>query len=108
MTTTMSRPVIPGFAGEVELFASEHGMTDTLYAIYEEATRIFHAAQSVRVELYTDHEDSRWVSVFFVIVGWPLSIEETRSVDQVWRRKLSALIPRDTDWSIGHAIEWLE
>ena len=87
MTTTMSRPVIPGFAGEVEHFAAQHGMTDTLYAIYDEATRIFHTARSVRVELYTDHEDSRWVSVFFVIEGWPLSVEETRSVNKEWHRK---------------------
>ena len=108
MTTTMSRPVIRGFSGEVEDFAAEHGMTDALFAIYQEATRIFHAAQGVRVELYTDHEDSSWVSVFFVIEGWPLNPEQTQPFDKEWYQALNTLIPRDTVWSIGHYLEWTE
>lgn len=108
MAMTLSHPTIPGFSGEVEQFAAAHEMTEALQAIYEATTRLFSAARGVRVELYTDHEDDDWVSVFFVIEGWPLSWEATKPLDREWYRVLASLIPPGVVWSIGHTIEWLE
>lgn len=107
MTTTLTQPTIPGFSGEVEQFAAEHGMTETLFGLYEAANRIFHQASGVRLELYEDPEDSTWISVYFVIEGWP-SHCDTRPYDDEWYRAVSELRPQNTVWSIGHTFEWAE
>lgn len=108
MTTTMTNQVIPGFSGEVEQFVAEHGITEAIYSIYEVTQRLFRQSKQVRVELYADHEDSSWVSVFFVIEGWPLNFAQTGSIDEAWFRETHPLIPPDWFWRIGHQIEWRE
>ena len=108
MSTTLARPVIPGFAGEVEQFAAEHGITDAVLAIFDVTRRIFHQAQEVRVELYVDHDDESWVSVYFKIVDWPLSIEESQEIKAAWYRETQALIPFDWSWRLGLRIKWRE
>ena len=106
MTTTLTQPMIPGFAGEVEQFAAEHGMTETLFGLYEAANRIFHQASGVRLELYEDPEDSTWISVYYVIEGWAESVEVTLKSNDEWYQELHDHIPPNTDWSIGHTLEW--
>lgn len=106
MTTTLTCPTIPGFSGEVEQFVAEHGITDAVLSIYEVTCRLFHLAPQVRVELYVDHEDSNWVSLYFVIEDWPLPWEQTRATDQAWYRETHALVPPDWFWRLGHRIEW--
>lgn len=106
MTTTLSRPTIPGFAGAVEQFVAEHGIGDAVFNIYEVTCRLFPLAKQVHVELYVDHEDANWVSLFFVIEDWPLSWEQTREIDDAWFRETHSLIPFDWHWRLGHQIEW--
>ena len=108
MPTTLALPVIPGFAGEVEQFAAEHGITDAVFAIFDVTRRIFHQAKQVRVESYVDHDDESWDSVYFKIVDWPLSVEATQGIDDAWYRETHDLIPFDLAWRIGHRIEWRE
>lgn len=108
MTTTLSRPTIPGFDGEVEQFVTEHGIADAVFNIYEVTSRCFQRSPRIRVELYVDHEDSSWVSLYFVIEDWPLDWEHTRAIDEAWLRETHSLIPFDWHWRMGHRIDWRE
>ena len=106
MTTTLTQPTIPGFAGDVEQFATEHGIINAIVAIHEVTQRIFDQARDIRVELYVDHEDPSWISVYFVIEDWPLPYEATQAIDKSWFRETQPLIPPDWAWRMGHRIEW--
>lgn len=108
MTAAISDRQIPGFVGEIEQFVTEHGITDAVFNIYEVTCRHFHLSSRIRVELYVDHEDSSWVSLYFVIEDWPLDWEHTKDIDQAWSRETHPLIPFDWHWRLGHRIEWRE
>ena len=68
MPAALSPPQIDGF-DDVESFAAEHGLTDTLFAAYEILDRLYSTTQSIRVELYDDPEDPDWKPIFFVVMG---------------------------------------
>ncbi len=37
MSTTLTHPMIPGFAGDVERFTAEQGLTETVFSLYAES-----------------------------------------------------------------------
>ena len=100
MTATLLQPVVEGFA-DVEQFASEQGMLDSLRVVYDITTRLFPMAQQIRVELYVDPEDSH-ESLYFVISGANLSGPSAVHLDLEWNRQVCQAVNPDHLWRIGH------
>lgn len=108
MTMTIAQPRIEGFAGDVEQFALEHGITEIVFAIYDVAWRLFPMAQRVRVLLGEDYEDSTWRHVDFVIEGLTISPNEAYAIDSHWIDEVSPVCPAEHAWLFTHDLRFSE
>lgn len=108
MPAIVDRPPIVGFAGAVEQFAEEHGITDVVFAIYEVATRLFPMASGIRGELGEDCEDSSWRHVDFVIDGLTISPAEAYAIDERWTAEVAPVCPAEHAWLFTHDLRFAE
>ncbi len=106
MNTTIARPPITGFAGEVEQFADEHGIIDIVFAIHEVASRLFPMASGIHVELGEDYEDSSWRHVDFVIEGLTISPAEAYAIDERWTAEVAPVCPAEHAWLFTHDLRF--
>ena len=104
--TTLSRPVISGFVGEVEQFASEHGITEIVFAMYAAAWRLFPMAGQIRVQLGEDYEDSSWRHIDFEIEQLTISETEAYLLDRQWLEKVFSLCPAEHAWLFTHRLSF--
>ncbi len=108
MTTAISRPLIAGFAGEVEQFADEHEITEIVFAIYDIACRLFPMARTIRVALGEDGEDSSWRHVDFLIEGLTISPREAYGIDDRWTDEITPVCPAEHAWLFTHDLRFAE
>ncbi len=100
MPATLTYPVIEGFE-DVEAFAKEHGILDSLFVVYDITARLFPMATQIRVERYVDPEDSH-ESLCFVISGVSRFDDSIVDLDMEWNRQVCEAIEPDHLWRIGH------
>jgi len=108
MTIMLTRPLIPGFTGEVEQFAVEHGITEIVFAMYEAACRLFPMAGQIRVHLGEDYEDSTWRHIDFEIEQLRISSDEAYAIDQQWSDEVFAVCPAEHVWLFTHRLSFAE
>lgn len=108
MTTTLSRPLILGFTGEVEQFAVERGITEIVFAMYEAARRLFPMAGQIRVQLSEDYEDSSWRHIDFEIEKLTISETEAYLLDRQWLDDVFSLCPAEHAWLFTHRLSFAE
>lgn len=108
MPALVDHPPLAGFAGVVEQFAEEHGITEIVFAIYEVALRMFPMAGEIRVELGEDCEDSTWRHVDFVIEGLMISAAEAYSIDERWTAEVAPVCPAEHAWLFTHDLRFAE
>lgn len=108
MTTTLSRPSIPGFIGEVKQFAVEHGITEIVFAMHEAACRLFPMAGQIRVQLGEDYEDSSWQHIDFEIEQLTISVNEAYRLDEQWLHDVFSLCPAEHAWLFTHRLSFAE
>ena len=108
MTTTLARPQIAGFAGEVQQFADEHGITEIVFAMYDFARQLYPMAGRIRLELGEDYEDSSWRHIDIHIEELPISPQEASEINRRWIPEVGSVCPAEHAWLFTHQLSFAE
>ena len=108
MPATLSKPTqhdIEGFA-DVEAFATEHDLTDSLLIAYEIICDVFPMAERIHVEHYTDPEDGH--ESLIIVFSADLTLDQAVELDLEWNRRVCRALEPDALWRIGMLHEFME